>query len=474
MRRVASGGPSSHVAAVLAVTLALAAPALWNGYPLIYYDSEDYVNMSFTMNLIVFRTMPYAVFLQLAQPFGSLWPVVVAQCGLAAWVLHEAAIAFIPHRPLVAYVALGVLLAAATGLPWNVGQIMADGFTGLIVLGVAAIAFGKTRLSRPRRLGLALIVALGIAVHLSHVALAIGLILSLALIWLPSLRWSALPRPAMGIATLAVAVGVAAVPLIHWRATGDAFFSAGGRVLQLALFVQDDLVERYLDEVCPKGARLKLCPYKDDLPETTDDFLWQKTRFPFWTKLGGWIGMRDEADIIVPGIIHRFPLEVATSAVRNTVHQFLLVNLGEGLSPKLVSGRPGEFVDTLRARYPGDLSSFQSARQQQPPGIDFAWMDVVQTPLALGAAFVTLVVLGLAMGRGRRELAGLALVVLLGLGGNAFICGALSNPHDRYQNRIAWIAVFAAGAGIIALQKQQRPGVAAGPSRSAVEAGQRE
>jgi hypothetical protein len=27
--------------------------------------------------------------------------------------------------------------------------------------------------------------------------------------------------------------------------------------------------------------------------------------------------------------------------------------------------------------------------------------------------------------------------------GNAFVCGALSNPNDRYQSRIAWIAVLA-------------------------------
>ena len=34
--------------------------------------------------------------------------------------------------------------------------------------------------------------------------------------------------------------------------------------------------------------------------------------------------------------------------------------------------------------------------------------------------------------------------VLLALLGNAFICGALSSPHDRYQSRLIWAAVFAA------------------------------
>jgi hypothetical protein len=32
-------------------------------------------------------------------------------------------------------------------------------------------------------------------------------------------------------------------------------------------------------------------------------------------------------------------------------------------------------------------------------------------------------------------------MALLGI---AFVCGALSNPHDRYQNRIVWLALMSA------------------------------
>jgi hypothetical protein len=30
-------------------------------------------------------------------------------------------------------------------------------------------------------------------------------------------------------------------------------------------------------------------------------------------------------------------------------------------------------------------------------------------------------------------------LVLLGLIGNAIICGTFSNPHDRYQSRVVWL-----------------------------------
>ena len=36
----------------------------------------------------------------------------------------------------------------------------------------------------------------------------------------------------------------------------------------------------------------------------------------------------------------------------------------------------------------------------------------------------------------------LAATVAVALLANAFVCGALSGPHDRYGARIAWIATF--------------------------------
>ena len=37
----------------------------------------------------------------------------------------------------------------------------------------------------------------------------------------------------------------------------------------------------------------------------------------------------------------------------------------------------------------------------------------------------------------------LAATSALALLANAFVCGALSNPHDRYGARLVWLAAFA-------------------------------
>jgi hypothetical protein len=52
--------------------------------------------------------------------------------------------------------------------------------------------------------------------------------------------------------------------------------------------------------------------------------------------------------------------------------------------------------------------------------------------------------------------------VLVALIGNAIVCGALSNPHDRYQSRLIWLAPFAlallAGARPLALRQREESG----------------
>jgi hypothetical protein len=64
---------AGHILAVVAIALLFLAPAIWNGYPLVYFDSEDYVNISFDWQPIIYRVMTYGAFVAIAQPFDTLW-----------------------------------------------------------------------------------------------------------------------------------------------------------------------------------------------------------------------------------------------------------------------------------------------------------------------------------------------------------------------------------------------------------------
>lgn len=435
-----------HLLVLAAVAVILSGVALWNGYPLIYFDTEDYVNMSFTWELVLWRTMPYALVTWLGKAAGSLWAVVILQALVTAWVLHETVFAFFSQHRFRWLLGLTLALLVLTSLPWYVGQVIADVFSGLVILAAAVLAYGE-HLPRWRRLLLVPILALGVMVHMSHVAVAAGLVLVLWGMWLGHILLRFIPRPAVGLASLGIMLGVVAVPLVHWGATGRAFFSASGHVLQLALFVQHGLVERYLEEVCPQGKKLKLCRYEDDLPETADEFLWAPWSFPF-NKLGGWKGMMGEAEVIVAGVLARYPEEVFGHSFTAAIDQMIEIELGEGLGPKTKDNWAGEFVSTVKARFPAEADDYLGAVQNRGEGFNFVRINNIQVPLSVILLATSIAGGLLALRRNDPRMAGFAFTVLIGMFGNALVCGALSNPHDRYQNRLAWLPLIVVAAAL--------------------------
>jgi hypothetical protein len=76
--------------------------------------------------------------------------------------------------------------------------------------------------------------------------------------------------------------------------------------------------------------------------------------------------------------------------------------------------------------------------------ISFTTLNDLHYPVALLSMALLPAILLLAIRRKLPVEAGeLAAACTLALVANAFICGALSNPHDRYGARLVWIAVFA-------------------------------
>jgi hypothetical protein len=81
------------------------------------------------------------------------------------------------------------------------------------------------------------------------------------------------------------------------------------------------------------------------------------------------------------------------------------------------------------------------AAHQQKGELDFAVINRLHVPVAWAAVVLLLGVIALGVARVRfADLGYLATTAALAILANAFVCGALSNPHDRYGARIAWLA----------------------------------
>lgn len=491
-------------AAVVAGVALLLAPAWWNGFPLIFYDTAGYIERGMDGNLSPGRSLVYGEFAYALLRLGpGLWPVAVAQSLLVLWLLHLVARTHgMAHGP-AALVGLAAILGAGTGIAWYAGQVMPDIFAALVVLGLYLLACQWTGLRGVERLSVGVIVAFGIAAHMSHLGLAVGLVVPLALVTLVLGRRAAALRLRVAMPALVVVAGTGLLILGNGLRAGHYGFTPGGQTFVFARLVHDGIVARFLADRCPAprppvcqwadsmlidfdpgdpAVRLahrfaegvvqvffadhcvppdyRLCQWRESMPTTADDWLWGGGS-PLW-RIGGWDNGAEEMQRITVESLREYPWLHVTTALGSTLEQLVMFRTGDGLDPNM------PFIASFFDRRMPALAPAYHAARQQRGALSFELLNQVQVPLAAGAMILSVALLPWCLWRGEAELAALLGCVLATLFGNAVICGVLSNPHDRYQNRVAWLAVLGVIVVLDAAWRRRRDrGVATAETASA-------
>lgn len=433
--------PLYEVLAVAALCPILLAIAIWNGFPITFFDTGAYILQGMGHVFVPERGAVYSLFLNYAGGEASLWWVVLAQAALTAFVLVQFARAEASRASLWQLVGLVAALSIFTAMAWYAGQLEPDIFTGVTVLCVWLLAFRLKQLGAVRAVLIFLIGAFAIASHPSHLGLGAGLAVAVVLYRLAPAVWrnrSVLPRATASIPMLCFAVGLSLVLIANYSLTNRVFVSRSGPIFVFARMLQDGLVQRFLDEECPKQSfssqKYKLCQFRHRLPTNADAYLWETDSI--FTKLGRFHGTIVESGRIVNEIVKRYPFAVAVEVLKNAAVQFGYFTTGDGIEPQ-------EWVlNTEFERFiPQQMHAYTSARQQRD---EFVFLPL--TILHVSVAVLTLAALGwlLLTAIRRRDWGGLTLpgFVLLALLGNALICGALSGPHGRYQSRLIWLPTF--------------------------------
>ncbi|MBV1797180.1 hypothetical protein [Siccirubricoccus sp. G192] len=447
-------------------------PALLNGYPLVFSDTGAFLAQTL-LGLVVWDK-PY-VFGPLLHAFhwrASLWLPAVAQGLLLSWliwlvqrVLRGRAglrrIAFIPERQsavavclqsrftlpevhacprsaLGAHLLLCAGLAALTAAPWFTALLMPDILAPALVLAVFLLGFGGDRLAPAERCGLGLVAMLAVAAHLSHLPVAVALLLPVALL---RRRWPPVLAAATPLAgALLLLLGT------NWVGHGRLALSPYGAVFALARLVADGPAARTIEARCP-GAGWHLCRWAGRLPVDSDVFLWSGDG-PVWAprldgaRPGGPISLAPEAGEIIRQTLWREPLGVLRSGVANTLRQLGMAGVGDVLGPEHLEATVGlrlaqGFPAAEQERF---AQSLQARGLLPAAAAPFLWPH--RAVLLLGT-LATLLAGWRAARAGDTRRLGLVLCVLAGLVANAAATGALSGPHDRYQARIAWLLPLA-------------------------------
>jgi hypothetical protein len=412
--------------------LILLVPAFWNRFPLLEYDTGGYLARWFEGTLVPSRSTVYGLLLA-AGSLDDFWFVVILQAAAAVWIIGVMVkVHGFNTQPAGLPAVVGVL-AVTTALPWLASELLTDIFAGLGVLALHALVWHGHGLTRRRRAALVAFIAFAAATHSATYAVLAVLAIAALILWLFD---RTRPRGAAAAqAAAAMVLGAALLLAGNYVVAKRIAWTPGGYGIAFARMLQDGIVTRYLDDHCPRE-RLKLCPYREQLPLDADAFLWEGGVFD---RLGRFTGLGDEMRRIVLESLRDYPAMQLKAALAATAKQLVAVGTGEGVVKDMWH------TDWAIAHFTPWAAPAMDAARQQHDEFGFAAVNAVHRPLAWVAMALLPLTALLAFYRAAfADLGRLSATVALALLANAAVCGIISNPHDRYGSRIAWTAVFAA------------------------------
>ena len=430
--------------AILAGALALMWPAFWNGYPILYSDTNAFMVQGILNFFIWDKPFVYGPWMSLFHWQYSLWPVLLAQAAMVSsilWITTQSVeTADFPgpdfnadslaNRPVNAlrFLLICVVLSLTTAAPWVVSLLMPDIFAPITVLCIFILAV-RPNLELGTRLWVLVVGTFAIASHLSHLVIAAGVLVIVLLFGFKRFKIAVLPM------LLALALLVA-TNLFGFQKFAISPF---GSVFLLARLAADGHVKPVLDQSCAKQ-KMYMCDWKDRLDVDSDDLMWNG-QGPVWSHPGGPIGLAPEASILVAEAVKKNPAGVAQSLVNNTWRELWMLGLGDTLHSDHLDLSVEE---RLRIYFPQEeLLRYQQSRQKHNVLASHAeTLNIVGWVSTVAGLIACLYFAWKAWVLRQRMRMMLIAMVFTALLANAFATGALSKPHYRYQTRIAWLLVF--------------------------------
>ncbi len=409
----------------------LVAPAIWNGYPLLQWDTGGYLARWYEGYLVPSRSTVFGLYLHFGED-SHFWLNLGIQALATLWILQLTLRVFGMARPW-RLAAIASVLIATTALPWLASMLLTDIFAGLSVLSLFILVVHGDRISTAEKILLFAFTAFAGATHSATLGVLLGLC---------ACGW--LARPFLGErlaisglvqGSLTIVAGAVMLLAANFALSGQLAWTPGGYGVAFGRMMQDGIVAQYLRDHC-RTQQFKLCPYRNELPPTADDFLWGHSMFD---TLGRFQGLDEEMGYIAVHALADYPLWQAEAALVATAEQLTDVATGEGTTVWI----PHTY-GIIERYMPAQLRAMRAARQQHHE-LDFTAINRLHVPVALASMLAVIAICGFAMWRRRLdELTLLAATVTIALLGNAFICGVISGPHDRYGARMVWIATLVA------------------------------
>lgn len=415
-------------ALLLFTTILLMGAALYNHFPLLNGDTGAYIHNAYTTIIPKDRPLFYSWFIQFISRERSLWYVVLFQCGLTAGLIRSFMSRFYGGVSFAAKTTIILLLCLGTGICWFTGMLMPDFITPLLFF--AAILFLYER-AAPAKFIWALLFLFFSLCHNSH--LMEGLLFLICLF--PLLR-RAQQRKCM-VLNAVVLVGInllswAILCTMNLRAGYGFTPSATSHVFVMGRMAENGVLKAYLDDHCP-SPDLKLCPFKDQLPEHAWDFIWNdKGAF---AHSGYWDSSKKEYTRIIHATLTRpkYLALHAREAAKGTLLQTAQFSVGDALPANLENSN---VLYKIEEHYPKKLQYLRESKQYHS-ALHYETLNTLYLlfPIAVLLAFA-IVAFRKPLAREQAFLLKAALLFILI---NAFISCTFANILPRLNVRTIWI-----------------------------------
>lgn len=371
----------------------------------------------------------------------ALLPVIGALTVLAAlWLpLRVVRRQITGTPPLPWLIGLPLLMAAAGSLPFYIAYLMPDIFAPVLILICAGlVAFGPDMQKREILLAAALGL-IAVLLHPSH--------LLIAAVMLPVVLACAAGRRGWWLAPLIVAglvLGGAAERLLFRSAVKELTKSEVTYFPFItARMIADGPGLTYLETHCPDAA-IPTCVLHAALSLSDDPMRLTASHIAFETspELGSFrrMSQEDQRRVVddqigfLKAVVLDNPIGVVTGVLRNTLIQAYMNSVEMTIAAN-------DSLALVSQSLPD--SGLQRGRLVQ----DRNWLPPVETShrILYGLSLAVIALVLALPGRVAWQIKLFAAVILLGILANAFVCGAVSQPANRYGARVIWLLPMLAG-----------------------------
>jgi len=277
----------------------ISSTSLYNGYPLIYYDSVNYLEQSINLNDVSTNPPGYPIFIRIFSWQDTLWPVVFAQSLLVSILIFLVLKNLIGDKYLFQFHFFTIsFLTIFSSLGWTASLVMADIFAAMAILSVYLALNSKSSL--PVKIFCWIILFISCISHFSIILLIVVIISIFFIYDLKSSGFQLFRSFKKVVITLIVIViSVLFINNYHLIVKQNQKSQDIKHVIIMARLMETGILDEFLDKNCD-NYRYTLCYYKDSFPNRPSQFVWNKES-PFF-KTGGWGYSEEEYNEIITRI----------------------------------------------------------------------------------------------------------------------------------------------------------------------------